>query len=836
MTSTAGTGGGAAGVLELGSGWECVGLPAGSAADPGGLEGMSPAWFPARAPGTAAGALRAAGRPVHEEELDGLDWWFRCRFTSPVGQWLLELGGVATVADAWLDGDHLGHHENMYRAWRLPVILDAGDHELVVRCAALPPVLAPRRPRPRWKTYLVDHQNLRWVRTSLLGRIPGWAVVPPVVGPWRPVRLLGLPAVAPDEVTLRADCDQGEGGGGTVTASFVLRGRQDLAGATLRVAGVEAACTARSDGADLVVEGSVHLPSVERWWPHTHGGQPRYEVRVGVDGTEHLLGWVGFRTLAVDRKDGGFRLLVNGVPVFCRGACWMPVDPVALVSPDDVLDHRLGLARAAHMNMLRVPGTTAYEDHRFFDRCDELGIMVWHDCMFAFMDPPDDEAFTADVEAELAEALGPMGGHPSLAVVCGNQEVEEIASMNGLPPERTATPLFDTTVAKTVERVLPGVPYVTSNPSGGSRPFRMDTGVSQYFGVGGYLRPLEDPRRSEVRFAAECLALATPPEPDTVDEVCGGAYRAGHDPTWKRGVHHDAGRSWDMEDVRDHYLAALFGVDPRMERYVDAERALELGRAVNAELMRSVFTEWRRPGSASGGGLVLSFADLRAGGAGWGLVDSLGWPKAPWYALRRTFAPVALLAVDEGLNGLALHVVNDTAGPVRGTVVVELVARGELVVERGEVEVEVGPRGSSTVDAEDVVGGFRDITYAYRFSPPAHDAVVASLYAEDGAIWSQTVYFPLGQGRPREADIGLSAVARPDGPGRWALEVSTARLAQWVTVRAEGFVPDDSWFHLPPGVSRTVVLTGSREGPPRGTVQALNATARAAIKVGDQES
>lgn len=288
-----------------------------------------------------------------------------------------------------------------------------------------------------------------------------------------------------------------------------------------------------------------------------------------------------------------------------------------------------------------------------------------------------------------------------------------------------------------------------------------------------------------------------------------------------------------MEDVRDHYLAALFGADPRMERYVDAERALELGRAVNAELMRSVFTEWRRPGSASGGGLVLSFADLRAGGAGWGLVDSLGWPKAPWYALRRTFAPVALLAVDEGLNGLALHVVNDTAGPVRGTLAVELVARGELVVERGEVEVEVGARGSCSLDAEDVLGGFRDITYAYRFSPPAHDAVVATLYAEDGATWSQAVHLPLGQGRPRQADLGLTATARPDGPERWVLEVGTERLAQWVTVRAEGFVPDDSWFHLPPASTRTVVLTGSGEGPPRGTVQALNALARATIKVGD---
>ena len=136
----------------------------------------------------------------------------------------------------------------------------------------------------------------------------------------------------------------------------------------------------------------------------------------------------------------------------------------------------------------------------------------------------------------------------------------------------------------------------------------MNGGLCQYFGIGGYLRPVESARRDGVRFAAECLAFSTPPEPETIEEVCGGAYRAGHDPHWKQGVHHDAGRSWDMEDVRDHYVASLFKTDPLMERYVDAERAFELGRAANAHLMASVMTEWRRPGSTCEGGLVLAWA------------------------------------------------------------------------------------------------------------------------------------------------------------------------------------------------------------------------------------
>jgi len=822
--------------IALSEGWECVALPAGSVAHPGELDDGIPGWLPALVPGTAAGALRTAGRHVRGEDLEQDDWWFRCRFAGTSGRWMLELGGIATLADVWLNGDHLLHSENMFRSHRVPIEVLAGDNELVVRCAALAPVLAGRRPRPRWKTYLVEQQNLRWIRTSLLGRIPGWAVVPPAVGPWRPVRLLLVPDGAPTSVSLRAMCD---GDGGVVEASFTMSGALPGRHAVLRVELAESEASEvelaiRERGEELAFDGVVRLPLVQRWWPHTHGSQPLYDVWVDVDGRSYRLGKVGFRTVGVDRSDGAFRIEVNGQPIFCRGACWMPIDPVSLDSPDAVVDHRLGMVRAAHMNMLRVPGTTVYESRRFFERCDELGILVWHDCMLAFMDPPSDETFMKDVEAELVEAFATMGGHPSLAVLCGNQEVQEIAAMNGLAPSSYKTPLFDETIPRIARRFLPDVPYVESNPIGGDLPFRMNEGVSQYFGVGGYLRPIEDARRSRVRFAAECLAFATPPEPDTVEETCGGAYRAGHDPLWKQGLHHDAGRSWDMEDVRDHYVASVFGVDPLMERYLDPDRALELGRAANAHLMGAVMTEWRRPGSTCGGALVLSLCDLRTG-AGWGVVDVLGRPKAPWHALRRVFQPIVLLAVDEGLNGLELHIMNDTSVTVRGRLVVELVAHGELFVERGEVAVEAAPRGSCSVNAEEVLGCFRDVSYAYRFSPPAHDAVVATLWSDEDQVLSQVVHLPLGQARALEEDLGLSAVARSGGAGCWELEVRTVRLAQWVTIRCPGFYAEDSWFHLPPGGRRVVALNpcsnGEGSAPPRGTVQALNAVRRAVVKI-----
>jgi len=837
--------------------WECAAAPPGRVQTPADLDEIVH-WWPAVVPGTAAGALRAAGAPDADvRDYDAEDWFFRTEFVSPAGDWLLSADGLATVADVWVDGAFVVHSENMFRRVRRPLRLGEGRHELVVRCGALRGRDAPRRRRPRWKTYLVVDQNLRYFRTSLLGRIPGWAAIPPPVGPWRALRIGEPVGLEPRDVRVLAGCS---GSDGVVEATFTVpdprrpdRGSEAVPtlSARLEVEGRSAPLRVRRRGDELVLSGRVRVPEVVRWWPHTHGDQPLYTVRArvrwsdgesgGFDGDRTVereipLGRVGFREVVVDQSDAGFSVSVNGVAIFCRGACWFPPDPVSPGARPELVTRTVELARAANCNMLRVPGTGVYPGTEFFERCDELGIMVWQDCMFAFTDPPDDAAFEEEVVEELTEVFSGLARHPSLALVCGNQEVEEIAAMLGLPEDRRDTPLFTKRVPDVLSDVVPDVPYVSSTPSGGAVPFEMHAGTCQYFGIGGYLRPLEDVRRSDVRFASECLAFSNPPEPAAVEEHHGGPTAAGHDPEWKRSVHHDAGRSWDMEDVRDHYVSRLFDVDPLRLRYEHPERALDLGRATNAALMEEVFSEWRRPGSSCAGGLVLGLHDLRRG-SGWGVVDFDGRPKAPWYALRRVFAPLALLVTDEGLNGLDCHVINDTGEEFCGRLVVTLVARGELVIEEASVPVQVPARGARTIGATTVLQGFRDISYAYRFSPPAHDAVVVTLRDPDDAVSLQRVYLPLGQARPREADLGLEAWAEPDGPRRYALTVRTRRLAQWVAIDAPGFAPEDSWFHLAPGGERRLALEPvGTPGRLRGRVRALNAEADCRIEVRATES
>ena len=147
--------------------------------------------------------------------------------------------------------------------------------------------------------------------------------------------------------------------------------------------------------------------------------------------------------------------------------------------------------------------------------------------------------------------------------------------------------------------------------------------------------------------------------------------------------------------MRDHYLQHFFGVDPVKLRCFDMPRYLHLSRIVSGEMMARVFAEWRSGHSRNRGGLVWFFKDLWPG-AGWGIVDSLGMPKAAYYYLRRSWQPRQITITDEGLDGLHLHVINETATSLYGSVELLLLKDEHVVVARQEVPCQIPPRARQT--------------------------------------------------------------------------------------------------------------------------------------------
>ena len=800
-------------------------------------------WLPAPVPGTVAQALQAAGRWCAEAPpaLHQRDYWYRVPISGE-GAHRLRLRGLATICEVWLDDARVLVSRSMFVEHEVALTL-SGAHTLTLCFRSLERALRGRRGPVRWKPRLVSLPSLRHVRTTLLGHMPGWC--PPVhaVGPWREIDLLPTPLpvrpldAARCETIARLDGDDG-------VVSVQVRGVAPLLEGplTLAVDGHEAALTCRQDPQHgWVWHGSVCVPRVRKWWPHTHGEPVLYDVTLRAGAQTLACARVGFRHIDVDESDGGFVVRVNGVPVFCRGACVASLDLHGHAPDAQTCAAWLAQAREANMNMIRVSGVACYQGEAFHAACDAMGLLVWQDFLFAnfdySIDPGTDAAAALldDARHEVRQWLAAHAHHPSLAVLCGGSEAEQQAAMLGATRDAWRQPLFDTVIPDCIAAHGVAVPYVRNSPVGGAWPFQPDRGVSHYYGVGAYQRPLDDARRARVRFAAECLAFANVPCERTLRETMPGVAPV-HDPRWKRAVPRDAGAGgycgWDFEDVRDFYLQSLYAVDPARLRREDPARYLQCSRAVVAELMSEVFAEWRRAGSSCAGALVWQWQDL-VPGAGWGIVDALRRPKSAWHALRQVWQPRQVLLTDEGLNGVHVHLINETAVAQPMRLQLRCLRDGLTPLLDASREFTLAPRSVQCVSGAALADEFFDFAYAYRFGPRLHDVVHAAWIDGSGAVVSEAFYLP---------DRSAAALAPPELHAQveriddqWWLTISARRFARWVQIDDANLQPASNHFHLAPGASRRVLLRaddGPRHGEGRGE-EGLNRLASAAIPMGE---
>ncbi len=307
-------------VVRLDGGWRLALTVPGAAKGPGDL---SPAldWIAAVVPGTAAQALRDAGRWSFEQPapLHNQDVWYRTSFAGK-GRRTLRFQGLATLAEVWLNGTLILASDNMFLTHEVEVDL-AGSNELLIAFRSLDVELEARRGRrmgrARWRTRLVDDNTLRRVRTTLLGHMPGWQ--PPVhaVGPWREIEMIEEAGpVKVRAVEMQATLD-GDDGLLTVGLEVDCDGARPAA----VLATGEESCLLTWIG-DRRLEGTLRLPRVDKWWPHTHGAPTLHQVRIRLGDTEIDLGCTGFRSLEVDRgSDGkGFGLKVNGQKIFTNSS------------------------------------------------------------------------------------------------------------------------------------------------------------------------------------------------------------------------------------------------------------------------------------------------------------------------------------------------------------------------------------------------------------------------------------------------------------------------------------------------------------------------------------
>ena len=827
-------------VRDLSDGWEYASLKPGSATHPSALATMSIEWQSAIVPGTVAGAEKVARNFLYgKTNYDIHDYWYRCRVILPEGARInLQFDGLATIAEVFWNDHHILSSTNMF----LPQTIDATsftkEGTLWIRFCSVDEALKAKRPRPKWRTRLVDNQQLRWIRRTLLGRIPTWS--PPVapVGPWRGVKIIANQHVGFDLIESKQTYDDKSG---NITFSL----RLNLTG--FDKSKIDGLCLQLDERSIPLIVNEVTESKLEAtlsttieprdfWWPHTHGEPKLCKVSVtySIGGEPHQvdLGYTGFRHIEVDQSQGNFRLSVNGTVIFCRGACWTPIDPVNYGCDTNQVAELLGSIRSAGMNMLRLVGSMVYETSDFYRLCDRLGILVWQDFMFSNLDYPfSDDSFRTGVRAEIESFLRKTQLNPSIAILCGNSDIEQQTAMLGLPPHMWRPAFFADELPTLVRELRPDATYVPSSPTGGDLPFEADTSISHYYGVGAYLRPLSDARLAEVKFAAECLGFANVPETSTIFEWLKNGETPPTHPRWKERVPRDGGASWDFDDVRDHYLQLLFGVDPLKLRYSYLEQYMVMSRITSGEVMLRTIQEWRRVGSSCSGAIIWWLKDLWLG-PGWGVIDADCKPKAAYYFLSRAMAPTTLFFTDEGLNGLDIHAINESQHEIAGNVEIEFLNSSCISVGRYSASLVCEPHSSRKFRIAALTEHFNDSSYAYRFGPPAHSVVRARWIAMgSNKVVAESFHFPAGYNLPKEPDLQLTYTLRKVDDRNWQLHLTANKFIQYLHLEMLDCTVSDNYFHLFPASSRTVDIKLNRDQPcPEGHLSALNSLTQITLR------
>ncbi|GAA2855661.1 glycoside hydrolase family 2 protein [Streptosporangium fragile] len=677
----------------LSHGWTVTALPG----DP------AVAGVPASVPGCVHTDLLAAGLiddPYLDDNENRLSWigrtgWlYETEFTVPDGDFHradLVCEGLDTVATVIVNGVEAGSAANMHRSHRFAVreLLREGVNTLAVRFDS------PQRYAEEQRAAMGDRPGPYPEPYPFIRKMAcnfGWDWGPNLVtsGIWRPIGLHTWSLARLEQVRPVITLD---GPDGLVRLHVTVERAADVPlTLTARVAGSSA--RARLAPGETRAELTLRVSDPDLWWPRGYGAQPRYPLTVELAETGET--WhreIGFRSVELDTSpdEAGsrFTLVVNGVPVFVRGANWIPDDCFPARVTVERLAERLDQACAANMNLLRVWGGGVYESEEFYEAADRLGLLVIQDFPFACAAYPEDAPLAAEVEAEAREQVVRLAPHPSLVLWVGNNE-----NIMGYFDWDWQEPLAGRTwgaayyldlLPRVVAELDPARPYWPGTPYSGDmglHPNDPAHGTVHVWDVWNE-RDYTGYADWRPRFVAE-FGFQGPPAHATMRRmITDGPLEPG-----APGVLHH-------QKAADGNAKLLRGLGAHLPPPRDFDDWHYLTQLNQARAVTFGVEHFRALAPHCMGTIVWQLNDCWPV-ISWAAVDGDGRRKPLWYALRRAYAD-RLLTVQPRDGGLAVVAVNDSDLAWRGEIAVaRLNLTGEPLA-KDVLAVDVPPRGVVTV-------------------------------------------------------------------------------------------------------------------------------------------
>ncbi len=637
--------------------------------------------------------------------IDKVDWEYRTTFKTPAEIFdkdhiELIFDGLDTYADVYLNDELILKANNMFRTWTVDCkpFISKGKNTLNIYFTSpinigLEKLEANGYPLPASNDQSENGElgdNKVSVFTRKAGYHFGWDWGPRLVtsGIWRPVTLCGWDdAIIKNVYVVQKNISEDKA---QLCAKIEINSA-DFSdyGLNILVNGKKVAKEKiRTKPGTSVYKIDFTIPQPKLWWPNGLGEQNLYTITCEINEQGELVDkidtQIGLRTIILvqepdeDGEGRSFFFEVNGRPVFCKGANYIPNDVfLPRVSPEDY-EHLVKSAAEANMNMLRVWGGGVYENDIFYDLCDKYGILVWQDFMFACSMYPGGEAFFDNVKQEAVDNVKRLRNHPCIALWCGNNEIEgawgEYEKGRGWKWKERYTPaqrkeiwanydtVFHRILPKVIKNHTEGQFYWHSSPSAGMgklASYTTNSGDMHYWGVWHGQHPFSDFRVYKARFMSE-YGFQSFPEFKTVKQ-----YTIPSD------------RDIKSEVMASHQRSGIGNL--RIEKYMendyiipdDFEQFLYVGQLLQAEGIKMAIEAHRTAMPYCMGTLYWQINDCWPV-ASWSGIDYFGRWKALHYFAKKAFKNVIVATAEED-DKLKIWIVSDFNEKMNATLKLRLI-------------------------------------------------------------------------------------------------------------------------------------------------------------------
>ena len=713
---------------------------------------------------------------------------------------LLRCEGLDTIATLRINGEVVGLANNMHRIWEFDVkkYLHSGENAISVRFASPTKYI-----KEQYAKSVADGSSDAMVGFPHIRKAHcmfGWDWGPrlPDAGIWRDIMILGVDVARIRDVHVLQQHQENK-----VTLEVNTHVTEITGSAPVSVT-VTGPCgkTWTAEGEKAVIE--IEEPRL--WWPAGFGEQNLYTVSVKLGDLDAWERRIGLRTMTVTRKQDewgeSFAHCVNGIDIFAMGADYIPEDNLLPRVNPERTRRLLEDARAANMNCVRIWGGGYYPDDFFYDICDELGLLVWQDFMFACAVYNLTEEFEENITAEFIDNVRRLRHHPSLALWCGNNEMEDFVDKGEWVAchrqKADYIKMYEYIIPKVLKDEDPQAFYWPASPSSGGsfdNPQDPNRGDVHYWMVWHGLLPFTDYRNHLFRYVSE-FGFQSFPCMETIESFTEPEDRNVFSYVMEK---HQRNASANGRIVS--YLSQMYLYPREMSDLVYASQLLQ------AQAMQYGVEHWRRNRGRCMGAVVWQLNDCWPV-ASWASIDYYGRWKALHYYEKRFFAPVLISCHEEGIlsqntnvnaepfaleKSAHLNVSNETLKDFRGTAKWSLRRPDASVIEEGEFPVSCPALSAVWLPKQDFSHyGTHDCYYSYQ------------LLDENGCEVGQGSVLFCAPKHFKFVDPQLNAFVDGD-----EIIVTASAYARSVEIMAGADVLlEDNYFDMDGGVRRVKILRG----------------------------